>query len=152
MKNITLIFFLLFLYSCGYTSVYKNQKSQDFQINIIEMTGDIEINNLIKNELKFYSNRNSKNKYDISINSEYQKIIISKNSAGVATDYKILVDTKISINLNNKNSILNFNENINIKSNSNSFEQNNYERNIKKNFASSIKNKFIIKIFNLDDN
>jgi hypothetical protein len=152
MKNITLIFFLLFLYSCGYTSVYKNQKSQDFQINIIEMTGDIEINNLIKNELKFYSNRNSNNKYDISINSEYQKIIISKNSAGVATDYKILVDTKISINLNNKNNILNFSENINIKSNSNSLEQNNYERNIKKNFASSIKNKFIIKIFNLDDN
>ena len=152
MKNIILIFFLLFLYSCGYTSVYKNQKSQDFQINIIEMTGDIEINNLIKNELKFYSNRNSNNKYDISINSEYQKIIISKNSAGVATEYKILVDTKISINLNNKNNILNFSENINIKSNSNSFEQNNYERNIKKNFASSIKNKFIIKIFNLDDN
>ena len=152
MKNITLIFFLLFLYSCGYTSVYKNQKSQDFQINIIEMTGDIEINNLIKNELKFYSNRNSKNKYDISINSKYQKIIVSKNSAGVATDYKISVYTKISINLNNKNNILNFSENINIKSNSNSFEQNNYERNIKKNFASSIKNKFIIKIFNLDDN
>ena len=152
MKNIILIFFLLFLYSCGYTSVYKNQKSQDFQINIIEMTGDIEINNLIKNELKFYSNRNSKNKYDISINSEYQKIIISKNSAGVATDYKISVYTKISINLNNKNNILNFSENINIKSNSNSFEQNNYERNIKKNFASSIKDKFIIKIFNLDDN
>jgi hypothetical protein len=152
MKNIILIFFLLFLYSCGYTSIYKNQKSKDFQINIIEMTGDIEINNLIKNELKFYSNRNSNNKYDISINSEYQKIIISKNSAGVATDYKILVDTKISINLNNKNNILNFSENINIKSNSNSLEQNNYERNIKKNFASSIKNKFIIKIFNLDDN
>ncbi len=152
MKNIILIFFLLFLYSCGYTSIYKNQKSKDFQINIIEMTGDIEINNLIKTELKFYSNRNSNNKYDISINSEYQKIIISKNSAGVATDYKILVDTKISINLNNKNNILNFSENINIKSNSNSFEQNNYERNIKKNFASSIKNKFIIKIFNLDDN
>ena len=152
MKNIILIFFLLFLYSCGYTSIYKNQKSKDFQINIIEMTGDIEINNLIKNELKFYSNRNSNNKYDISINSEYQKIIVSKNSAGVATDYKILVDTKISINLNNKNNILNFSENINIKSNSNSFEQNNYERNIKKNFASSIKNKFIIKIFNLDDN
>ena len=152
MKNIILILFLLFLYSCGYTSVYKNQKSQDFQINIIEMTGDIEINNLIKNELKFYSNRNSGNKYDISINSEYQKIIVSKNSAGVATDYKLLVDTKISINLNNKNNILNFSENINIKSNSNSFEQNNYERNIKKNFASSIKNKFIIKIFNLDDN
>ena len=152
MKNIILIFFLLFIYSCGYTSVYKNQKSNNFQINIVEMQGDSDINNMIKNELKSYSNKNSENKYDISINSDYQKIIISKNSAGVATDYKLLVDTKITINLENKTNVFNFSENINMKSNSNSFEQNNYERNLKKNFASSIKEKFIIKIFNLNDN
>ena len=148
MKNITLISFLLLIYSCGYTSVYKNQNSNDFQINIVRMQGDSDINNMIKNELKFYSNKNSENKYDISINSDYQKIIISKNSAGVATDYKLLVDTKIIINLNNKTNVFNFSENINMKSNSNSFEQNNYERNLKKNFASSIRDKFIIKIFN----
>ena len=152
MKNIILISFLLFIYSCGYTSVYKNQNSNNFQINIVEMQGDNDINNMIKNELKFYSNRNSEKKYDISINSDYQKIIISKNSAGVATDYKLLVDTKITINFNNKTDIFNFSENINMKSNSNSFEQNNYERNLKKNFASSIRDKFIIKIFDLDDN
>ena len=152
MKNIILISFLLFIYSCGYTSVYKNQNSNDFQINIVEMQGNSEINNMIKNELKFYSNKKSKNKYDISINSDYQKIIISKNSAGVATDYKLLVDTKITINFNNKTDIFNFSENINMKSNSNSFEQNNYERNLKKNFASSIRDKFIVKIFDLDDN
>ena len=152
MKKIILISFLLFIYSCGYTSVYKNQNSNDFQINIVEMQGDSDINNMIKNELKFYSNKNSENKYDISINSDYQKIIISKNSAGVATDYKLMVDTKITINFNNKTDIFNFSENINMKSNSNSFEQNNYERNLKKNFASSIRDKFIIKIFDLDDN
>ena len=134
MKNIILILFLFFLNNCGYTSVYKNQKSQDFQISIIEMTGDNEINNLIKNELKFYSNRNSNIKYDISINSNYQKVIVSKNSAGVATDYKLMTDTVISFN-REKNNILNFSENINIKSNSNSYEQNNYEKSIKKNFA-----------------
>ena len=148
MKNIILILFLFFLNCCGYTSVYKNQKSQDFQISIIEMTGDNEINNLIKNELKFYSNRNSNIKYNISINSNYQKIIVSKNSAGVATDYKLIAETVISFDKEGKNNILNFNENINIKSNSNSYEQNNYEKNIKKNFASSISNKFIIKILN----
>ena len=148
MKNIILILFLFFLNSCGYTSVYKNQKSQDFQISIIEMTGDNEINNLIKNELKFYSNRNSNIKYNISINSNYQKIIVSKNSAGVATDYKLIAETVISFDKEGKNNILNFNENINIKSNSNSYEQNNYEKSIKKNFASSISNKFIIKILN----
>ena len=152
MKNIILISFLLFIYSCGYTSVYKNQNSNNFQINIVEMQGDNDINNMIKNELIFYSNKNSEKKYDISINSDYQKIIISKNSAGVATDYKLMVDTKITINFNNKTDIFNFSENINMKSNSNSFEQNNYERNLKKNFASSIRDKFIIKIFDLDDN
>ena len=148
MKNLILILFLFFLNSCGYTSVYKNQKSQDFQINIIEMTGDNVINNLIKNELKFYSNRNSNIKYDISINSNYQKVIVSKNSAGVATDYKLIAETVISFDKEGKNNILNFNENINIKSNSNFNEQNNYEKSIKKNFASSISNKFIIKILN----
>ena len=148
MKNIFLILFLFFLNNCGYTSVYKNQKSQNFQISIIEMTGDNEINNLIKNELKFYSNRNSNIKYNISINSNYQKIIVSKNSAGVATDYKLIAETVISFDKEGKNNILNFNENINIKSNSNSYEQNNYEKSIKKNFASSISNKFIIKILN----
>jgi len=148
MKNIILILFLFFLNSCGYTSIYKNQKSQDFQINIIEMTGDNVINNLIKNELKFYSNRNSNIKYDISINSNYQKVIVSKNSAGVATDYKLIAETVISFDKDDKDNILNFNESINIKNNSNFNEQNNYEKNIKKNFASTISNKFIIKILN----
>jgi len=152
MKNLILILFLIFLNSCGYTSVYKNQKLKDFQITVLEMTGDKEFNNLIKNELKLNSNINSINKYEISLNSNYQKITTSKNSAGVGTDYKILANTIVTINLNNKNIILNFSENINIKSNSNSFEQNNYERNIKKNFASSIKDKFIIKLFSIDDN
>ena len=152
MKNIILIFLLLFLNNCGYTSIYKNQKSQDFQINIIEMSGDDEINNFIKNELKFYSNRNSINNYDISVSSKFQKIIVSKNTAGVATDFKLLVETKISVNSNNKINVFDFSENINVKNNSNSHEQNNYEKSIKKNFASSIRDKLIIKIFDLDDN
>ena len=152
MKNIILISFLLFIYSCGYTSVYKNQKSINFQINVIEMIGDNEFNNLIKNELRMYSNENSKNKYDISINSTYQKTTISKNSAGVATDYKLSANTTISINFYDKVKTLEFEENINIKNKSNSFDQKVYERNIKKNFASSIRKKFIIKIFDLNDN
>ena len=152
MKNIILICFVFFLSSCGYSSIYKNQKSQDFQINLIEMTGDNEFNNLLKNELKLYSNINSNKQYDVSLNSKYQKIIFSKNSSGVATDYKILVDTIINIKLNDKTHELNFNESINIKNNSNSFEQNKYERNIKRNFASLIREKLVIKIFNLNDN
>ena len=152
MKNIILICFVFFLCSCGYSSIYKNQKSQDFQINVIEMTGDKGFNNLLKNELKLYSNTDSNKQYDINLNSTYQKNIISKNSSGVATDYKIILNTKINIKLNNKIHDLEFNESINIKNNSNSFEQNKYERNIKQNFASLIREKLVIKIFNLNDN
>ena len=152
MKNIILICFVFFLSSCGYSSIYKNQKTQDFQLNVIEMTGDNELNNLLKNELKLYSNANSKKQYDISLNSKYEKITVSKNSSGVATDFKILVNTKINIKLNKNIHNLKFIESINIKNNSNSFEQNKYERNIKQNFASLVREKLVIKIFNLDDN
>ena len=152
MKNVILICFVFFLSSCGYSSIYKSQNSQDFQINIIEMTGDNEFNNLFKNELKLYSNTNSKKQYDVNLNSTYQKIIVSKDTSGVATDYKILVNTIIDIKINNKIHDLKFSENINIKNNSNSFEQNKYERSIKKNFASLVREKLVIKIFNLDDN
>ena len=116
------------------------------------MAGDNEFNNLLKNELKLYSNANSKKQYDINLNSTYQKSIISKNSSGVTTDYKIILNTMINIKLNNKIHDLEFNESINIKNNSNSFEQDKYERNIKRNFASLVREKLVIKIFNLNDN
>ena len=151
MNKILLILFLLLLNSCGYTSVYKNQKSQNFQINITGMEGDIEFNNLIKNELKLFSNNTSNNIYNVALNSSYQKIAITKNSSGVTTNYNILAYVKVNLSLNENNKNLVFKENINIKNNVNSFEQNNYEKNVKRNFASSIREKLIIKIFELND-
>ena len=152
MNKILLILFLLLLNSCGYTSVYKNQKSQNFQINITGMEGDIEFNNLIKNELKLFANNTSNNIYNIALNSNYQKIAVTKNSSGVTTNYNILAHVKINLSLNESNKNLVFKENINIKNNTNSFEQNNYEKNVKKNFASSIREKLILKIIELNDN
>ena len=152
MNKILLILFLLLLNNCGYTSIYKNQKSNNFQINIDEIKGDSEFNSFIKNELKLFSNDNADEIYDITLNSDYQKVVISKNTLGVATNYNISADVKINLSLNGKIINLVFNENINIKNNSNSFEQNNYEKNVKRNFASSIREKLIIKIFELNDN
>jgi len=151
MKNIVIITVLFFVTACGYTSVYKN-KTTNLQINILEMRGDNEFNNFIKNEINLYSNNNSKNKYEISILSEYIKNIISKDTSGVATDFKVSVNAKISIINDEETKEFEFNEKINIKNNLDSFEQNSYERNIKKNFASSIREKLITKILNTNDN
>ena len=152
MNKILLILFLLLLNNCGYTSIYKNQKSNNFQININEMSGDSAFNSYIRNELKLFSNSNPNEIYDITLNSNYQKVVISKNTSGVATNYNISADVKVNLSLNGKVINLAFNENINIKNNSNSFEQNNYEKSVKRNFASSIREKLIIKILELNDN
>ena len=152
MNKILLILFLLLLNNCGYTSIYKNQKSNNFQININEMSGDSAFNSYIRNELKLFSNSNPNEIYDITLNSNYQKVVISKNTSGVATNYNISADVKVNLSLNGKVINLAFNENINIKNNSNSFEQNNYEKSVKRNFASSIREKLIIKLLELNDN
>ena len=73
MKNITLIAFFFLMCGCGYTSVYKNLGDQDFQIIIVGMQGDREMNNLIKNEINLYSNKNAINKFDVEIETKYQK-------------------------------------------------------------------------------
>ena len=151
MKNIVIITVLFFVTACGYTSVYKN-KTTNLQINILEMRGDNEFNNFIKNEINLYSNNNSKNKYEISILSKYIKNIITKDTSGVATDFKVSVNAKISIINDEETKEFEFNEKINIKNNLDSFEQNSYERNIKKNFASSIREKLITKILSTNDN
>ncbi len=152
MKNLAIITFLLFLSHCGYTSIYKSQKSINFQINIIESQGDYEMNNLIQNEIKLYSNKDSKNIYNLKMETEYKKEILTKNSSGVITDYKLSVVTIFSIDTKNINKTFKYEENINIKSQNDTFEQNIYEKNIKSNFASSIRERLISEIVNLNDN
>jgi len=152
MKNITLIILVLFLYSCGYSSIYKNQKSQNFKINIIEATGNNEMNNLIKNEIKLYSGNNTTNIYNLKINTEYLKETLTKDSTGLITDYKISATSKFTIDLKEKTQVIEIKETINIKNQSDSFEQSAYEKNIKRNFASSIREKLISEIYNINDN
>ena len=88
MKNLILILFLFFIYGCGYTPVYKNLEESNFQINLTEMLGDRDMNNLIKNQIDLYSNKNSVNKYNISVDTKYKRETLTKNSAGVISDYR----------------------------------------------------------------
>jgi len=152
MKNTTLIILILFLYSCGYSSIYKNQTSQNFKINIIEKKGNSEMNNLIKNEIKLYSVKNTTNIYNLKIDTDYKKEILTKDSAGIITDYKLSVTSIFRVDLKGVTKVIELKETINIKNQSDSFEQNTYEKNIKRSFASSIREKLISEILNINDN
>jgi len=152
MKNLVILTFVLFLSNCGYSSIYKNQQSLDFQFNIIETEGDYEMNNLIKNEIKLYTNTDSQKIYNIKINTDYKKEVLTKNSSGVITDYNLKTTSEVLINLKDQNKTFEFEESINIKNQSDTFEQKIYEKNIKRNFASSIREKLISTILSLNDN
>ena len=148
MKNKLLIILLIFLTSCGYTPIYQNIKSSDFSLNIVSVNGNEEMNNLIKNELEIYFNKESKNKYDVSINTNYEKKIISKDTSGATSSYQLFVRTSFTIiTKDTKNNFL-FTEKINVENNPDSFAQKSYEDIIKRNFASSIREKLIMKLSN----
>ena len=152
MKNLIVIMLLFFLYGCGYTSIYKDQKSKEIFISVINTDGDTVINNYLKNQLNILSDKESVNIFNISFVSKYERTTIAKDSAGVATDYRLVAEIEFNINKNGVNKIITFTENINIKNEGENFEQRNYENSIKRNFALSIKNKLVTYLINFDDN
>ena len=139
------ILILFFIYSCGYTAIYKDNNINDYNIIISKMSGDIIMNKLIKNELEIFSNTNSKNNYYVKLNSIYSKEIKSKDNSGIASNYEITVEARFDI----VSEIITFEEKFIVKNISDTIEQKNYEDIIKKNFASSIREKLVTRLLSL---
>ena len=75
-KKISTFLILLFLINhCEYKPIYSNIKKVNFKLNIIEITGDDEMNNLVLSNLKKYSNTSSEKIYNLKINTDYKKKI-----------------------------------------------------------------------------
>ena len=150
-----IIFFLLFVITaCSYKPIFL-EKSYDFEINEIFLTGDKDINRTIKNKLKFIKNNQneSKKKYNINIESTKNREIVSKDSKGdpVKFEINILVQYKI---INNSNILLISEiEKKNIYNNdSDQFKLEQTENIILQNLSESIGDSIISSIINLDDN
>ena len=144
MKNIFILFLILFITHCGFSPVYKSN-TLNYQINISKIEGDKEINNKIKSEIERISDKNIQKIFNIEIDTKYEKIIAAKNSKGSITDYLLIATGTFIISNNEKTETIVFQEKQNLKNNSNFVEQRNYENTIKKNFASSF-----VKKLNLD--
>ena len=73
-----------------------------FSNNITEIEGDRDMNSYIKNQIDLYSNKNSINKFNVTINTEYNKEELAKNTAGSVTDYKLSAKSIFTIYFNEK--------------------------------------------------
>ena len=144
MRNIFILFLILFITHCGFSPVYKSN-TLNYQINISKIEGDKVINSTIKSEIERISDKNIQKIFNIEIDTKYEKIIAAKNSKGSITDYLLIATATFIISNNEKTETIVFQEKQNIKNNSDFVEQRNYENTIKKNFASSF-----VKKLNLD--
>ena len=149
MKKISLLIIIILIYGCGYSPLYINGKN-DLFLKLVNIKGDFDLNNYIKNDFKIASDENSLNVFDINVETKYEKIILAKDSTGDATDYRLDFNVKFIIVSENKE--VSYKESFKIKKNNQKFEQSNYEREIKRNFSEIVKNKLVLYLLNLDDN
>ena len=151
-KTFLLIFIVFGLSGCGYTPMLSQNNDFNFNIVNLEFLGDKTINNFLEKKLMQYSNNSNNKKYKISINSNYQKIIVAKDSTGNATDLKLIstIDVIYSLQNETKNEEekISFLESIIIKKSDNTFDQNNYERNVLNNLSQLLLNKLVFFLSN----
>ena len=146
-KKFLLIFIFFFtLQNCGYTPIYSEFKNQKFKFEIISIEGNETMNNLTNIQLKNFSNPLSVNLLSLKVKTDYQKIILSKDKSGKATNFlhkkKIEFET---LNLKN-NKKMSFSEDTKTSNIDDKFEMKNYEDSIKSNFISSSIKNFILNI------
>ena len=148
-KRIFTFILLLFLSSCGYEAIHskKNKENYDFSISELKFIGDRDVNLKIKERLNNYTLTKKNKDFTLKISSDLEKLILVKNDAGDATDFK----TKITVNVDIfndtkfKSSIV-IAESFNYNNNSNKFELKSYEKEIKNNLANTISEKLIFKL------
>ena len=148
-KRIFTFILLLFLSSCGYEAIHskKNKENYDFSVSGLKFIGDRDVSLKIKERLNNYTLIKKDRDFILKISSSSEKLILVKNDAGDATNFKTKITVKIDI-FNDTNFKSNFViiENFNYNNNSNKFELKSYEKEIKNNLANTISEKLIFKL------
>jgi len=97
------------------------------------------LHNFLKFGLERYKSSSDK-KFFIDVESEFLKIILTKDKTGKATNYELIANVTIKLKSNKK---IEFAERKIIKNLNDNFEQTKQERSVKQIFATSIINKLI---------
>ena len=145
-KILTLVFILNFLSSCEYKPIYSSSNKSNYQIIITDFSGDKKLNKYIVENLKRNSQKNSDKIISIKINSKYSREILAKNTLGSTTDYQARAITKFEINKDDIIEHLVVEEKFNYQKISDSYEEKSYEQTLKRNLASSISQKLILRL------
>ena len=153
-KNIlkTLIFILIV--GCGYTPILVD-KNYPFKIQKIEKIGSAKVNSTIFQKLnnlkKIEDDISNKTIYNIRLNSEIEKKIISKDSKGDPLIFEIKIITDVTILQDGKGKILSqtITNKISYDNQTDKFELIKYENNLIANLSTNIADKIISILSNI---
>lgn len=137
---------LIFLANCEYKPIYSNNEKTNFNIVIQDINGDKNLNKFIIENLKKNSQKKSNQTIYLKINTTYKKNILAKDTTGTTTDYQSSAETTFTIEQNQQSKRFIIKEVFNYQKISDKYEEKNYELNIKKNLATSISQKLIIRL------
>ena len=148
------VFFILTFSACSYKPIF-SESNYNFEINEIIFSGERYINRIIKSKLDLIKNEKDQNKkkYDLLIQTNKEKLIVSKDSKGDPLKFDLIVTTYFEINYERR---LLFRKEI-IKNNvyNNDVDKFKLEQNEKiilENISEKISENIISSIINLDDN
>lgn len=144
---ITIIF--LSVTNCGYSPLYSNKDNQKINIEITDYEGDKVINSVIRSRLKAHKDNENVKLFKTKINTIFEKNDLSKDAAGNIEKYELKVTTTFDITRGEFNKVISISEKFTMENFSDDFEERNYEKKIKENFAFSIYQKFIIQVLQI---
>ena len=142
------IIFLL-LSNCGYVPMYANQQDLDFNIKVVSLEGEKDINIVLAQKLNRYQSENKNKSYEVKIISLYEKNSLTKNESGDTTNFRLILEIDFIISINGLLKTLNFKETFDIKKDATLFDESNYENSLKKEMIDLILQKFIAQILTI---
>ena len=96
--KIKLVFFLtivILLYGCGYKNIYQGDSL--IKINNIKTTGDNQIGNKLKSQIKLISSNEGINKINLSLNIKKSKKVKEKDITEKITKYVIILTVSLEL-------------------------------------------------------
>ena len=143
LKILRYTFLLIFITGCGYTPIYSNLNNKNINIQVENVNGNKNINKLIVQKLSRYQSKNSEKVYNVKINSNYKKLILTKNAAGNATNFRLNVNVQFITKINDNMEEFKFPEKFDMKKGDTIFEEEKYENNIINDMTNIIVQRFI---------
>ena len=137
--KIIIISLMFLLANCGFSPIYVKNTNNNFSIENVIYNGDRELNNFLKTNLNQYKNEEANKKVSIEVISKYEKIILTKNTVGKVTNYKLTAIVTFLIKSTDRK--INIVEERVINTMDDKFEEAKKEKAVKQSFATSISSK-----------